>query len=85
MAIFADTSTTPKVSQLATTIRTQLGELGRGWVEGEVQNLKSASSGHVYLRLADEDAVIDCCIWRSRAARLRPLLKEGTLVQAHYE
>ena len=68
MAISPDVSTTPKVSQLATAIKLALGELGSGWVEGEVQNLRPAASGHVYFRLADEDAVINCCIWRSRGA-----------------
>ena len=85
VAISPDVSTTPKVAQLATAIKLALGELGSGWVEGEVQNLRPAASGHVYFRLADEDAVINCCIWRSRVGRLESPPKEGVLVQAHFE
>lgn len=85
MAISLDTATTPRVAHLATSIQRALSEIGSGWVEGEVQKLRPASSGHVYFSLADEDATIACCVWRSRAMRIRQWPSEGTLVQAHFE
>jgi exodeoxyribonuclease VII large subunit len=85
VAVSPDIETTPKVAHVATAIKLALRDLGSGWVEGEVQNLKSAGSGHVYFRLADEDAVLDCVMWRTSAARLSSLPDEGTLVQAHFE
>ena len=84
MAISPDTDTTPRVSHLATSIQRALREVGSGWVEGEVQKLRRAGSGHVYFSLADEDATIECCVWRSWAGRIAQWPTEGTLVQAHF-
>src|SRR4051812_17349816 len=75
---------TPSVAQLATTIQYALRDIGPGWVEGEVHKLRRVG-GHVYFTLADEDATIECCVWRSRAARICQWPSEGTLVQVHYE
>jgi exodeoxyribonuclease VII large subunit len=85
VAISPDTRTTPRVSHLATSIQRALREVGSGWVEGEVQKLRRAGSGHVYFSLADEDATIECCVWRSRAGRIAQWPSEGTLVQVHFE
>lgn len=84
VAISPDTDTTPRVSQLATSIQRALRDVGSGWVEGEVQKLRRAGSGHVYFSLADEDATIECCVWRSWAGRIAQWPSEGTLVQAHF-
>ena len=39
-------------------------------VRGEVTGLKRAASGHLYLSLKDQDAVLDGVCWRGTAARL---------------
>lgn len=50
-----------------------------------MQKLRWAGSGHVYFSLADEDATIECCVWRSRDGRIAQWPTEGTLVQVHFE
>lgn len=53
------------------------------WVEGELTSLKRASSGHVYFTLKDEEeeATIDCVMYRFDALRAARLLSEGARVQ----
>jgi exodeoxyribonuclease VII large subunit len=84
VAIAIDMQVTPRVSRLATVIQRALANVHPGWVEGEVQRLRRAGSGHVYFTLADEDAVVDCVVWRSEALQIRDWPDDGTLVQAHY-
>jgi len=52
------------------------------YVMGEVSGLKRAASGHVYLTLKDENAVLRAVIWRGTASRLRFDLKDGLQVLA---
>jgi len=56
---------------------------GAEWVEGELGSLKLAGSGHAYFTLRDEneDAVIDCVMYRFNAQRARKQLSEGARVQ----
>jgi exodeoxyribonuclease VII large subunit len=56
---------------------------GDFWIEGEVASLKRAPSGHVYFTLKDEDedAVIDCVMYRFDAQRARRILVDGARVQ----
>src|SRR5512141_445644 len=56
------------------------------WVEGEVSNLKFASSGHWYFTLKDDQAQLRAVVWRTdaRLIRFRPqdgmkVLARGTL------
>ena len=77
-------TTVPKVSQLATSIKRQLGKLGSGWVEGEVQEAK-IHGGHCYLTLADEDTQLRGIIWRGRLQRIGKPPEPGSLIQVHYE
>jgi exodeoxyribonuclease VII large subunit len=84
MTLLADTPATPRVSQLATSIQRALRTVGSGWVEGEVQRRKTIN-GHTYFTLADENATIECCVWRSRARRIRQWPADGQLVQVHFE
>lgn len=59
------------VSALSRRIKMLLeGSVGRISVTGEIGNLTRASSGHFYLALKDEHAVIDAVMWRSAAAKL---------------
>ncbi|MBC7264496.1 MAG: exodeoxyribonuclease VII large subunit [Chloroflexi bacterium] len=53
------------------------------WIRGEVSNLTQAPSGHVYFTLKDEAAQIRCVLWRSQAARLTQLPRDGDGVVAH--
>jgi exodeoxyribonuclease VII large subunit len=47
-------------------------------VKGEVSNFKrNAASGHLYFTLKDEEACIDCVMWRSDAARLKFDVSDG--------
>lgn len=41
------------------------------WVEGEVSNFASPSSGHWYFSLKDGNAQVRCAMFRNRSARLR--------------
>jgi exodeoxyribonuclease VII large subunit len=52
------------------------------WVEGEISNLKLATSGHVYFSLKDEDARLDAVVWRNDARLLRFRPQEGMKVLA---
>ncbi|HEU5074053.1 MAG TPA: exodeoxyribonuclease VII large subunit [Polyangiaceae bacterium] len=56
---------------------------GVEWVEGEIASLKRAPSGHAYFQLKDEqqDAVLDCVMYKFYAARARRFLNEGARVQ----
>jgi exonuclease VII large subunit len=83
MTVSADTAT-PRVSQLAVSIQRALRDVDSGWVEGEVQRRKTVG-GHTHFTLADENATIDWCVWRSRAARIRHWPADGQLVQVHFE
>ncbi|MCG8693493.1 MAG: exodeoxyribonuclease VII large subunit [Minwuiales bacterium] len=46
------------------------GEFGHVRVRAEISGLKRAASGHVYLSLKDDRAVIDGVIWRGSVSRL---------------
>jgi len=52
------------------------------WVEGEISNLKLATSGHWYFSLKDEQAQLAAVVWRNdtRLVRFRP--KDGMKVLA---
>ena len=69
------------VSELNRRVRSLL-EAGfpQVWVEGEISNLRSPSSGHFYFTLKDEQAVIQIVLFRSDAARLSIRLREGAAV-----
>jgi exodeoxyribonuclease VII large subunit len=56
---------------------------GRYWVEGEITSLKQAASGHAYFTLKDEqeDAVVECVMYRFDAQRARRHLVEGARIQ----
>lgn len=47
------------------------------WVEGEVSNLKLASSGHAYFTLKDDGAALPVAMWASNVERLRFELRSG--------
>jgi exodeoxyribonuclease VII large subunit len=52
------------------------------WVQGELANLRTQASGHVYFTLKDDGATLPCAMWASQARRLRFDLEEGQEVVA---
>lgn len=58
------------------------GEFGHVRLRGEISGYKRAASGHVYLCLKDESAVIDGVIWRGAAAALPFQAQDGIEVVA---
>lgn len=54
-------------------------------VEGEISNLRPASSGHYYFTLKDEGAQLPAVMWRGVAQRYQSLLDDGLNVQAFGE
>src|SRR5262249_32934880 len=52
------------------------------WIAGEISNLARPSSGHVYLKLKDSEAVLGAVIWRAVAYRLRFDPRDGLEVIA---
>lgn len=71
------------VAQLARSVRELLERrYPLCWVAGEISNLKPASSGHLYFVLKDEQAQVDCVMFRGRAAHLGWEPRDGQRVEA---
>ena len=51
------------------------------WVAGEICDVKPARSGHLYFVLKDEQAQVDCVMFRSRASLLDWTPREGMRVE----
>jgi exodeoxyribonuclease VII large subunit len=47
------------------------------WVEGEISNFNAHSSGHMYFSLKDENAVLNCAMFRSENMQLKFAPKDG--------
>jgi exodeoxyribonuclease VII large subunit len=66
------------VSELTSKIRRLLEkEVGQVWVTGEVTNLRTQSSGHIYFVLKDADAQLSCVLFRGELVPHRELLEDG--------
>ena len=71
------------VSEISTAIkRTMEDTFGFVRVRGEVGRVSTPSSGHVYLDLKDEKAVLAAVIWRGTARRLKIKPEQGMEVVA---
>ncbi len=53
------------------------------WVQGEISNFSRPSSGHLYFTLKDSTSSLRCVMWRSQAARLKIMPREGDAVEVH--
>jgi exodeoxyribonuclease VII large subunit len=53
------------------------------WVAGEISNLVRASSGHVYLSLKDDDALLRAVVWRGTLPQLAIEPADGMEVVCH--
>ena len=71
------------VSEITSTIRKQISNIGWVWVQGEVSNLIYHNSGHIYFSLKDENAVIRGVIFRREAGKLEFKLQEGRIFQIY--
>lgn len=52
-------------------------------VSGEISGFKNHSSGHLYFSLKDENAVVPCVMFRSSAAKLGFMPRDGMKVIVH--
>jgi exodeoxyribonuclease VII large subunit len=69
------------VSELNGSARLALSShFGTVWVEGEISNLATPSSGHLYFTLKDRDAQVRCAMFRGSARGLVTRLANGTCV-----
>ena len=53
------------------------------WVQGEVSNFSRPRSGHIYFTIKDANASLRCVMWRTAAARLTYVPKNGDSVDVH--
>ena len=71
------------VSELTAQIRDLLErEFPSVWIQGEISNLRSAPSGHVYFTLKDEAAQVRCVMFKLQRRFLKFRLEDGLHVIA---
>ena len=74
------------VSELNGSVRLLLGShFGTIWVEGEISNLATPSSGHFYFTLKDADAQVRCALFRGSARNLGFRPENGIRVLARVQ
>ncbi|MGB8854926.1 MAG: exodeoxyribonuclease VII large subunit [Pirellulales bacterium] len=72
------------MAEVTARIKEQLeGRFADVWVTGEISNLTRASSGHVYLSLKDESALLRGVIWRTTVNQLAIEPSDGLEVVCH--
>jgi len=71
------------VTEITSTIKKQISNIGWVWVQGEVSNLTYHNSGHIYFSLKDKNAVIRGVIFRREASKLEFRLEEGRIFQIY--
>src|SRR5262245_1641190 len=83
-ALFDETERRPMtVSQLTNAVRTSLeSRFAAVWVEGEISNFKSHSSGHWYFTIKDPNAQLRAKCFRSSNQRIRFKPHDGLHVRA---
>ena len=71
------------VSEVSSALKRTVEEaFGYVRIRGEISQPKVAGSGHCYMRLKDESAVIDSIIWRGSMSKLSHRPEEGMEVIA---
>ncbi|HEX3436320.1 MAG TPA: exodeoxyribonuclease VII large subunit [Pseudacidobacterium sp.] len=77
----AETRRIWKVAELVGEVRTHIErEYADVWVEGEISNLRPASSGHIYFTIKDGDAQLPAVLFRRQASLLRFRPEDGLQV-----
>ncbi len=71
-------SVTELVSRLKFAVE---GQVGEQQVIGEIGSCRSAGSGHVYFTLKDNNAQLQCVLYRYQAGACRVQLRDGLLVE----
>ena len=72
------------VSEVTRRVKEQLeSRFADVWVSGEISNLVRAASGHVYLSLKDDEAVLRAVIWRGTRQALAIEPADGLEVVCH--
>jgi len=67
-----------KVSELTSNIKIILEDsFPNIWVEGEISNFKSPSSGHFYFTLKDSKSELKCVFFKSSNERIKFEIKAG--------
>ena len=61
------------------------GGLAPCWIRGEVSNLRTQASGHVYFSLKDAGAQLSCVLFRGDAVRQSVQLRDGLAVLTYGE
>jgi len=70
------------VAQLTRRITSLLEEgIGSVWVEGEISNLRTQSSGHSYFTLKDASSQLACVLFARTASNLSVEIRDGQQVQ----
>ncbi|HKX89345.1 MAG TPA: exodeoxyribonuclease VII large subunit, partial [Sphingopyxis sp.] len=78
-----DNAAAMSVSELSAALKRSVEDaFGHVRVRGEISGWKRAASGHCYLCLKDENAVLDGVIWKAVAGALRFLPEDGIEVVA---
>lgn len=71
------------VSDLNTLVKQLLEEgIGRVWIAGEVSNLVTPASGHLYFSLKDAQAQVRCALFRHAKLRVKAPFKSGDQILA---
>lgn len=71
------------VTELTVLIRDRLEQVFPDlWLEGEISNLRTPASGHLYFTLKDHVSQIRAVLFRAGAVRLRFALREGLQIVA---
>lgn len=65
------------VSEVNEEIRHRLEAWGEVWIRGEVSNLRTPASGHIYFTLKDNQSQIRAVVFRPYRVNIRFILKEG--------
>ncbi|MCP4355842.1 MAG: exodeoxyribonuclease VII large subunit [Proteobacteria bacterium] len=65
------------VSELSNLVKTMVEGIGKVVVQGEITNLSTPASGHIYFKIKDTFNTVNAVIWKGSAKRLKFKPEEG--------